>query len=155
MISPELLRRFPFFAGFSDQQLKALAMIADEIELPVKTVVFEEGSDAKKFYILIEGSIDLTIKSEEESDSATRRIFAVGEINPGEVFGINALLEPFTNGFTETTEQNCELIEFDAVALKALMEGDKDFAYQLMMQVAKSLMERLYNTRVQLAAAWA
>ena len=30
MISPEVLRRYPYFAGISEESLKQVAMIADE-----------------------------------------------------------------------------------------------------------------------------
>jgi hypothetical protein len=33
MVSPELLRRFPFFGFMNEKQLKAVAMIADEFPL--------------------------------------------------------------------------------------------------------------------------
>ena len=155
MISPELLRRFPFFAGFDDNQLKSLAMIAEKIDVPAHVAIFKEGTPATKFYILISGSVDLTIKSTEVNSPASSREFAVGEINPGEVFGINALLEPYKHGFTERAAQDCKLIEFDGLALRTLMEEDKDLAYQLMLQISRTLIDRLYSTRIQLAAAWA
>jgi CRP-like cAMP-binding protein len=155
MISPEVLRRFPFFFGFDDGQLKALAMIAEEYEVDASTTIFVEGEPARKFYLLEEGIVDLFVKSEEKNNSASRREFNVGEINPGEVFGINSIMEPYKNGFTERTGQASRIIEFDGAAMRALIEVDKGFAYILILQVAKCLMERLYSTRVQLAAAWA
>jgi CRP-like cAMP-binding protein len=155
MISPELLRRFPFFAGFNDNQLKSLAMIAEENNVLAHATIFEEGKKAENFFILISGSVDLSIKSEEVNTPGSMREFAVGEINPGEVFGINALLEPYKHGFTERAAQDCKLIEFDGLALRTLMEEDKDLAYQLMLQISRTLIDRLYSTRIQLAAAWA
>jgi hypothetical protein len=41
MISLELLRRYPFFAGLDEAELKAIAMIADEVRVPAKTILFE------------------------------------------------------------------------------------------------------------------
>jgi CRP/FNR family transcriptional regulator, cyclic AMP receptor protein len=155
MISPEVLRRFPFFFGFDDSQLKALAMIAEEYEVDKYATIFGEGEPARKFYLLAEGSIDLFVKSEEQNNPASRKEFSVGEINPGEVFGINSILEPYQHGFTERAGQTSKIIEFDGAALRALIEVDKNFAYRLILQIAKSLMERLYSTRVQLGAAWA
>jgi CRP/FNR family transcriptional regulator, cyclic AMP receptor protein len=155
MISPEVLRRFPFFFGFDDNQLKALAMIAEEYEVDANTTIFGEGEPAHKFYLLAEGSIDLFVKSEDQNNPAFRREFSAGEINPGDVFGINSILEPYKHGFTERAGQASKIIEFDGAALRALIEVDKSFAHRLFLQVAKSLMERLYSTRVQLGAAWA
>jgi CRP/FNR family transcriptional regulator, cyclic AMP receptor protein len=155
MISPEFLRRFPFFFGFDDVQLKALAMIADQREAAEKETIFEEGAPAHKFYLLVDGSIDLYIKSEEENNPASRRDFAVGEINPGEAFGFSTLLEPYIFSVTARSAVTSKIIEFDGANLKALIEDDKGFGYQLLLQVSRSLVERLYSTRVQLGAAWA
>ena len=88
MISIETLRRFPFFNGLDEAQLQALAMLADENKADAKELIFEEGSAANKFYFLVSGNVDLYIKSEEENDPGSRRDYAVGEINPGEVLGI-------------------------------------------------------------------
>jgi len=155
MISPEILRRYPFFYGFDDTQLKAVAMITDERELSANTTLFEEGTPAQKLYLLVDGSIDLYIKSEEENNPGSRRDFAVGEINPGEVFGISALLEPYIFSVSTRSARGSKLIEFDGASLRALIQVDKPFAYQLMLQTTKALMGRLNSTRVQLAAAWA
>jgi hypothetical protein len=47
------------------------------------------------------------------------------------------------------------LIRIDEEGLLALFELDQGLAYAFMRQIAKTAMERLYATRVQLAAAWA
>lgn len=155
MISPEKLRRFPFFVGFDDAQLKALAMIAEEHTVEAKATLVDEGKPAQKFFLLVDGSIDLYIKSEEANDPASRRDFAVGEINPGEVFGISTVLEPYIYATTVRSATASQVIEFDGAALRELMQHDKAFAHQLMLQIAQALMSRLNSTRVQLAAAWA
>ncbi len=66
MVSPELLRRYPFFGVLNSEQLKSIAMIADEISIAAGTKLFEECQQADTFYLLIEGSVELSYKSEEE-----------------------------------------------------------------------------------------
>jgi CRP-like cAMP-binding protein len=155
MISPEILRRFPVFAGFDDNQLKSLAMIADEHDFETSAIVFEEGARALKCYLLVKGNIDLLMKSEEEYHPTSRRYFSAGEINPGEVFGLSAILDPTAFKLTAQCAEGSTIIEFDGAALQALSQVDIHFAYQMMHLTAISLMQRLYSTRVQLAAAWA
>ncbi len=41
MISPELLRRYPFFGFLGDAQLKAIAMIAEESTYEKDQPIFE------------------------------------------------------------------------------------------------------------------
>ncbi len=41
MISPELLRRYPFFGSLTDDQLKAIAMIAKEKTYTKDTILIK------------------------------------------------------------------------------------------------------------------
>lgn len=153
MISPELLRRYPFFAHLSDAQLRALAMIADELPYEAGAEILNECGSADWFFLLLEGGIDLTFKSEEEYHPKGSKVFHVGEINPGEVFGISALIEPYEYNATATAAVSSRAIKFDARALRALLDLDQSLGCPIMRQVAKAVMERLAYTRVQLAAA--
>ncbi len=70
MISPEILRRYPFFSFLTDAQRKALAMIAEEAACEAGAVIFEEGDPASDLYLLLDGSIDLYFTPRAKSWSA-------------------------------------------------------------------------------------
>ena len=154
MISPEILRRFPYFSGLNSSQLQALADITEQISFGKGTTIFEESQPANNLYLLVSGVVDLFYKSEEEFRPQSRKEFSVGEINPGEPFGLSALLEPHVLTATARASQSCQVLEIDAVALRGLCEKDHDLALLLMVQTAKALVVRLTAVRVQLAAAW-
>lgn len=154
MVSPELLRRFPFFGALDFEQLNKVSMIADEITIPAGSHLFDECQPADTFYMLIDGSIDLSYKSEEEFHPKTKKVFPVGEVNPGEVFGVSALLEPYEYNATALVSKDSQLIKIDAGNLRNLLIDEPALGYVFMLQVAKAVMERLSYTRVQLAAAW-
>jgi CRP-like cAMP-binding protein len=155
MISPEILRRDPFFGNLSEAQIKALAMIAEEETIKKGTVICEEGQPAKAFYFLIKGGVSLYYKSEEEFRPQTRKDFLVGEINPGEVFAISAFIEPYKYTSTVKAEQDSQVVKFGSDELFKLIENDSRLYCVLMREIAKAAMERLAYARVQLAAAWA
>ena len=46
MVSPELLRRYPFFGFLDATQLKAMAMIAEEVEPQTGEDLFETDQPA-------------------------------------------------------------------------------------------------------------
>ena len=154
MISPELLRRYPFFGPLSATQLKSIAMIADEDTIEQGQVLFEECQPADALYLLIDGSIDLSYKSEEEYHPKKTKVFSVGEINPEEVFGISALIEPYEYNATANASQDSRVVKIDGGQLRELIRNDNQLGYMMMHQIAKTAMERLAYTRVQLAAAW-
>ena len=154
MISPELLRRYPFFSQLSSANLKAIAMISDEVEVAAGKIIFSENQPAESFYFLIDGSIDLSYAIQESHPPRTRKEFEVGEINPEEIFGISALIEPYAINATGKAANDCRFIAIDSKALRALMELDHHMGFIFMSQVAKVVMQQLIGVRVQLAAAW-
>ena len=155
MISPELLRRYPFFGHLNDTQLKDMAMIAEETTYQAKATIFEEGQPADALYLLLDGGVDLFYGSQEEYHPTTRKEFPVGEINPGEIFAISTLIKPYMLKATARAAQDLRVIKFNATKLRDLMGADPTLGCVLMKQIAEVAMERLAYTRIQLAAAWA
>jgi CRP-like cAMP-binding protein len=155
MVSSELLRRYTFFSGLTDGQLKALSMIATEKTLETDALIFEECGDSDKLYLLIEGNVDLSYRSIDEFHIYTTppKEFYAGSINPGEVFGVSALIEPYTNNATAKASKPSRVITIDAFELRKLLEQDLQLAYNLTWQTVKVMMERLIAIRVQLAAS--
>jgi CRP-like cAMP-binding protein len=151
MISLELLRRYPFFAGLDEAELKAIAMIAEEVRVPAKTILFEEGQPADALFLLLEGSVDLSFNS----PLGLAEQVHIGEVNPGEPFAISALITPHMLKHTARAGTTIHAIKIAASPLCAMCENDARVGYLMMRKVAEGAMERLHFTRIQLAAAQA
>ena len=152
MISPELLRRYPFFAGLTESQLKLVAKLAQESTYPKGATLFEECDVANRLFLLIDGSIDLYYRSQDEFHPTTAKEFFVGEINTGEAFGTSAIIDQNEYNATARTSVNSRVIEIDALALRELLTQDPHLANIFLLQVIKTLKERVMALRVQLAA---
>ena len=153
MISTELLRRFPFFNFMDDAQLKAVAMIAEELTYGKDEVIVEAGKPADNFFFLIDGAIAYYAVVTSEHDPYYRQEYFVSHINPGEIFGISALIEPYLYTATLKADKASRMIRINASSLRALCEVDMKLSCGLNRAVAKAAMERLQYTRVQLVAA--
>lgn len=153
MISPELLRRYPFFGFLHDAELKRLAMMADELALKPGEVLFEIDQPAKALYLLMDGAIELYYIVTDTYEPTLRKEFYISDINPGEICGISALIEPYQYTSTARAAGLSHLVELESAGLRAVCEANPRLAYQLMNQIAKASLERLYATRVQLVAA--
>jgi CRP/FNR family cyclic AMP-dependent transcriptional regulator len=149
MISPEVLRRYPFFCCLNEDQQKAIAMVAEEMRVDAGKELFQEGQPVEALYLLMEGSVDLYYAASGDPKDQ----LLVGEINPGEPFAISAMIEPFTFTATARVAAPSRVLRVDAKALRALCEVDCRMGYLLMKQVATMAVERLHFARVQLAAA--
>ncbi|MEW5719025.1 MAG: Crp/Fnr family transcriptional regulator [Chloroflexota bacterium] len=149
MISLELLRRYPFFAGLDEAELKALAMISEEVRTPAGTILFEEGQTADALFLLLSGSVDLSFNSPLGNGFRIH----IGEVNPGEPFAISALIPPHMFKHTARASGAIHALKIAAAPLRAICEKDARVGHVLMRKVAEAAMERLHFTRVQLAAA--
>jgi CRP/FNR family transcriptional regulator, cyclic AMP receptor protein len=150
MISPELLRRYPFFTSLNEDQLKAIAMIAQEKTYLKDTLLIKENTPANKLVLLLEGDVDLIYSGGGEGAVVNA---LVGSIAPGEVYGVSSLIEPFTFISSARATVPVKVVEVDGVALRALMDVDAKLAFALMRNIAQAVLERLKYTQVELAAA--
>ncbi|HLF91004.1 MAG TPA: Crp/Fnr family transcriptional regulator [Anaerolineales bacterium] len=154
MISTERLRKYPFFGFLKPKELDAVAMIAEEAAYPKGKVIFHADEPAQTLYLLEKGSVELYYESFDEFfKPELRRQFLVGEINPGEVFGISALIDPYQMTAGAVTATPCQVIQIDAEKLRALPEHFPGLECVFYQQALQTLKERLHYTRVQLAAA--
>jgi len=155
MISIELLRRYPFFGRLEYEQLKALAMIAEEIKLENGQVVIKEGKPADALYFLVEGSVVLYHPIGSPQTEGGSSEVPVCEINPGEPFSISALIEPHVLTSTARSSGVSRVIRLMVEDLKTAFARDARLECMMIRCVAEAAMGRLNSTRVQLAAAYA
>jgi len=153
MISPEVLRRFPFYSFMSPDLLRAVAMITNEVKYEKGQILFNIDDDANKCFLLLEGGIDLHYVVVDEYEPELRKEFVVGTINPGELLGISSLVEPYKYTATAVAINESRLLDTDAVAFRELCAENPELNYGVQHMVAKATMERLHATRVLLAAA--
>ncbi len=150
MISIELLRRYPFFALLTEDQLKAIAMIAEEKTYPKEILLVKENAPADKLILLLDGDVDLIYSGGGEGAISNA---LVGSIAPGEMLGVSSLIEPYIYISSARSTIPSRVVEIDGVAIRALMQVDKMLGFALMNNAATAVLERLKYTQVELAAA--
>jgi CRP-like cAMP-binding protein len=146
MISPELLRRYPYFAGISDECLKAVAMIADEKTVPAGTHLFSEGDPADRLNLIVKGEVNI----QYVLGNGEKR--TVDTLVDGDILGFSAIVEPYKYTALGTTSKETQLVTIQAKKLRELCEKEPMLGYRLMAQVARLLAHRLESARIQLAA---
>jgi CRP/FNR family transcriptional regulator len=145
MISPEMLRRYPYFAAANDEGLRNLAMICDELNVSAGSIMYREGDKADKLYILVEGEVDIqyTLGSGE--------LRTVDTCVPGELLMWSALVEPYKSTAVVAVRANSKLIAVDAPSLRAYCDKDLKVANNVLLHLTKMLANRLEGARIQLA----
>ncbi len=159
MVSPELIRRYPFFAGLSHEQIVTLAKVADEIAVEAGHYFFHEGDFLKNFYLVLEGAIAIVIELPDQAvqqklsgqltgELQTRDV-VISAIGPGEVFAWSALVPPHKATAGGKTTTPCRVIAFDCPELLKTFETDCRFGYLMMQKAAQVIRERLRDTRIE------
>ncbi len=145
MISPEILRRYPYFSVATDEGLRALAMLCEEKSIPAGAVMYREGDKAETLYILVEGEVDIqyTLGSGE--------LRTVDTIVPGELLMWSSLVEPYKSTAVVTARQDSKVIAMNAKKLRDFCSSDRAMATEVLLHVTKLLATRLEGARIQLA----
>lgn len=155
MIALERLQRFPFFAFMEEKQLKVVANVAQEVHFNAGDEICEAHTPSDALYFLTQGSLlyYMVVTSEHQPDY--RKEYFIGVINPEEIFGISSVIGPHIHTATLRADKPGRLIKINASALRALCEEDVQLHIGLMKAVAKTAMNRLEMTRVQLVTQMA
>jgi CRP-like cAMP-binding protein len=159
MISPELIRRYPFFAGLSHEQMVTLAKVADEVSAEAGYYFFHEGDELKNFYLVLEGVVAIVLElpdqaveqplSEQLSGKLQTKDVITSAIGPGEVFAWSALVPPHGASAGGKATTSCRVISFDCQQLMPIFESDCQFGYLMMQKAAQVIRERLRDIRIE------
>ena len=153
MISPEILRRYPFFGGLDDTALKEVAMISEEVKFAQGDTIYETGQPNSNILFLEEGCIESYLVIEDHDNPHKRQEYYLDDYDPGEAFGISAVLEPRIHTTTARARQRGKLIRIDADGLCKLFETNPRLGYIMMQEMSSILLHRLHQNRIQLVAA--
>lgn len=147
MVSPELIRRYPYFSGLSIEKINLLANIAEEIEVERDQYFHHEGDGIENVYIIVEGEVSL-ITSLPQQD----REVVINTLGTGDVFGWTSLLPPHTAGAGAKSVSDCKLISFNSNKLSEKFEDDYQFGYMMMQKIAQVIRDRLDSVVIETLA---
>jgi CRP-like cAMP-binding protein len=147
MVLPEEFRRYRYFAGAPGLVLNALAEASSLQQFQAGERLFDEGDIARHLMIVRSGQVDIVYHLGDDREVAAETAIS------GDVIAWSALLPP--NRFTASAvgTQEGEVIKLEGSKLRELCDANTSLGYQLMLEIAKGLRDRLTGLRVQLAAA--
>lgn len=159
MISPELVRRYPFFAGLSTEEITVLAQAAQEMIVEVGHYFFHEGDELDHFYIVVEGKVGVIVDVPDPNvrQSFSRQLIGnlitrevvVATVETGEMFAWSALVPPHRATSSAKALYRCRVISFDCHVLQNSFEDNHRFGYLTMLKVASVIRDRLRTMRLE------
>ena len=144
-----LVSEHPFWSGLPPRFFHLLNEAAFVMRYKPGDFIFQEGQDAKHFYLVQRGMVAL------ETFVPGRGTVTVQTIGAGDALGWSWLFPPHRWHFSARAAEASEIIAFDASKLRAKMDENRDFSNELVMRVAHILLQRLQATRRQLLEFYA
>jgi CRP/FNR family cyclic AMP-dependent transcriptional regulator len=162
MISPELIRRYPFFAGLNHDYVSTLAKLADEVSVEAGHCFFDEGDELKKLYLVVEGAVAIVMQVPDRgakhplSGQLTRNLrtkdITVSTVGTGGVFAWSTLIPPYESTASAKALTPCRVVALDCEQLRPIFEKDRNLAYLMTMKAAQIVRGRLRDLRIETLA---
>ena len=162
MISPELLRRYSFSAGISQEKIVELAKIGKEIAVKPGHYFFREGKKVDNLFLVVDGEVAIVLEvpdrevktsvSEQLAGEIATKDIVVSTVVPGNPFGWAAIVPPSEAFMAAKATQTCNVIAFDAKELQALFDSDSAFAYKMTLHAAQILREQFRDLSIETIA---
>jgi CRP-like cAMP-binding protein len=147
MISMEIIRRYPFFAGLNMDQVATLAKVADEEKVETGRFFLREGDEVPYLYLLAEGTVDILIELPKKDKE-----IIVGTVGPWEVFAWSALVPPHTATASVRATTACKVVAIDCRRLLEVFEEDYQFGYAMMTKAAQAIRDRVAGMNIEMLA---
>ena len=139
-----LIAQQPFFKGLNPQQLQLLAGSALEMRFETGTTIFEEGSPANRFYLILTGRVELS------SEMQDRNVIPIQTLGSGDDLGWSWLFPPFSMHFSARALEPTTTVFFYAPRLREQCEQDHELGYQIMKRIAEVATQSLRATQRRL-----
>jgi CRP/FNR family transcriptional regulator, cyclic AMP receptor protein len=134
----------PFLRGMTERQLELLANESMPAEFRTDEVIISEGAPANRFYLILEGRVEL------EAPVLEGEAIHIQTLGAGDVLGWSWLFPPYYWHFNARASTPVKAIFFYGTRLRELCEENHDFGYALMLRVSEIVIKRLQATRLQL-----
>lgn len=139
----ETLRRWDTFSHFRPDQLETLAGCLARTRYPEGVAVLQQGDATFDAYLIAEGTV--TIRRNTPYGHYT-----LARLDPGSLFGETAFVDRETRSGDAYTDAPTELVGFNPVTLRPLLDQDPHLALALYWTFWKSLSEKLRRTNERL-----
>jgi len=129
----DVVRRAPLFAALDDESANALMKSMTTSRLERGDVLFREGDQGNRLYVIGEGKIKLGLTSVDGREN----LLAI--LGPGEMFGELSLFDPGPRTATATAVAETQLIELGHDDLNVFLAGRPAVASSMLAALARRL----------------
>src|SRR5664280_989325 len=144
----EYLSAHEFFSEFSDDVLKLLRECSSTREIKKGQILFRQGENADKFYVVRSGRISI------QMPAIMGPTLEIQTLDKDQVLGWSWLISPYKWNFQTKAEEDSELLQFDGAAILARCEQEPKFGYELLKKFAALMSDGLNAARQKMMEEW-
>jgi CRP/FNR family transcriptional regulator, cyclic AMP receptor protein len=127
-VKVEMISHVPLFATCSKTELRKIASLADEIDLPAGTRLTKEGASGKEFVVIVKGRADVV-----------RRGKKLRSLGNGDFLGEIALVTGTPRTATVTTTEPTRALVIAAPAFRTLLRNTPPMQLKVLDALASRL----------------
>jgi CRP-like cAMP-binding protein len=131
----DVLKRIPFFQGFSPEHLKLIAFSAESRSLPEKLLLYDEGQLLHSAYVIVSGMLRGHRKVKDTDRVESR------EIGPGLILGERALILDVRADEAVRVESRARVLQIRKVMFRRLLQEYPEFAATLRARLARNVLQ--------------
>lgn len=129
-----IIRSVPLFSNLPPDEIEALAATLTEKTYPAQTILFREGEYGNRFYIVIEGGIEIIMAM----DTPDERILAVRDTG-GFIGEMSLLSRDGLRTASARIQTQTRLLELTRADFDALLNRVPTFAYEMLRVLSERL----------------
>jgi signal-transduction protein with cAMP-binding, CBS, and nucleotidyltransferase domain len=133
----KLIAEQPFFDGLGPRQVKLLSRFAMEVNFEAGQWIFEKGSPANRFHLILQG------KAVVESYSPEQGTVPMQTLGPGDSLGWSWLFPPYQFVFSARALEPTKTIFFYATWLRQQCAQNRTLGYELTKRIAAVVINNL------------
>ena len=141
MASVEQLADLPLFDGIGHDVLTPLVSIAHERQCEEGEVLFEEGSEATRVYILLEGKVTIDVALSSRPEHITVALLS----QPGQIVGWSGSVAQTSYTASARCKQASRLLTLDGKEFMDALEDNPSLGFIVMRRIADTISNRLRN----------
>lgn len=152
MVSTELLRRYPLFAGQNNYMLEEIAMLSNEVVKAEGEWIFHENEEATRLYLVLDGAVALTVFV---YFNGQQQHLTSHSLDKNEIVGWSAIVPPHQYKIGARAIKDSRLLEINAVPLRQLLDDNPESGYHFLRQIAEVISERFMLVNIQILSLMA
>jgi diguanylate cyclase (GGDEF)-like protein len=139
-MTTETLSRLDIFSTLTPEEIARVRLLMKKKQVPEGWILFREGDEGRLMYIVLSGSVAISIRTSDGEDVEVSR---VGE---GSFFGEMSILQKDVRSATCKAIEDCVLLSLDGNGFNRLMNSEPAAAVKIMQRMLDTAATRLQNT---------